>query len=52
MQSRFLKELPETGYELYNFHAQHSFGQHSGPGRNKWSQYAGGRRGSGYRRSF
>ena len=51
MQSRFLKELPQTGYELYNVHAQNSFGQQSGYG-SKWSQYGGGKRGGGYRRSY
>jgi DNA helicase-2/ATP-dependent DNA helicase PcrA len=53
MQSRFLKELPQTGYELYNVHAQNSFGQQSGYGNgSKWSQYGGGKRGGGYRRSY
>jgi DNA helicase-2/ATP-dependent DNA helicase PcrA len=55
MQSRFLKELPQSGYELYNVHAQQSaFGNPSNYGKGKWSQYGGkqGRRGGGYRRSF
>ncbi len=43
MQSRFLKELPQTRYELYNVHAQNAFGQQSGYG-GKWSQYGGGGR--------
>ncbi len=46
MQSRFLKELPQTGYELYNVHAQNAFGQHSRYG-GKWSQYGGGGRRGG-----
>jgi hypothetical protein len=55
MQSRFLKELPQSGYELYNVHAQQSaFGNPSNYGKGKWSQYGGkqGRSGGGYRRSF
>jgi DNA helicase-2/ATP-dependent DNA helicase PcrA len=52
MQSRFLKELPQTRYELYNVHAQNAFGRQSGYG-SKWSQYGGGTRRSGNnRRSF
>ncbi|MBT5717000.1 MAG: ATP-dependent helicase [Opitutae bacterium] len=51
MQSRFLKELPQTGHELYNVHAQNSFGQQSGYG-NKWRQYGGGKKRGGYRRSY
>jgi DNA helicase-2/ATP-dependent DNA helicase PcrA len=52
MQSRFLKELPQTRYELYNVHAQNAFGRQSGYG-SKWSQYGGGTRKSGNnRRSF
>ena len=53
MQSRFLKELPQTGYELYNVHAQHNaFGErHYGSG--SWSGYGNsGRNRQGYRRSF
>jgi DNA helicase-2/ATP-dependent DNA helicase PcrA len=51
MQSRFLKELPQTGYELYNVHAQqNAFGQ-SNFGSGSWSGYGKGRRGS-YRNSF
>ena len=51
MQSRFLKELPQTGYELYNVHAQqNAFGQ-SNFGSGSWSGYSKGRRG-GYRNSF
>ena len=54
MQSRFLKELPQSGYELYNVHAQQSaFGNPSNYGKGKWSQYGGKQgRGGGYRRSF
>jgi DNA helicase-2/ATP-dependent DNA helicase PcrA len=52
MQSRFLKELPQTRYELYNVHAQNAFGQQSGYG-GKWSQYGGGgRRGGRFGRSY
>jgi DNA helicase-2/ATP-dependent DNA helicase PcrA len=52
MQSRFLKELPQTTYELYNVHAQNAFGRQQGYG-SKWAQYGGaGRRGNGGRRSF
>ena len=50
MQSRFLKELPQTGYELYNVHAQHNaFGErHYGSG--SWSGYGNsGRNRQGYR---
>ena len=53
MQSRFLKELPQTGYELYNVHAQHNaFGErHYGSG--SWSGYGNsGRNRQGYRRTF
>ena len=53
MQSRFLKELPQTGYELYNVHAQHNaFGErHYGSG--SWSGYGNsGRNRQGYHRSF
>ena len=52
IQSRFLKELPQTIYELYNVHAQNAFGRQQGYG-SKWTQYGGaGRRGNGGRRSF
>ena len=52
IQSRFLKELPQTGYELYNVHAQNSFGHQPKGGRSKWSRYGGGRGGGDYRKSF
>jgi DNA helicase-2/ATP-dependent DNA helicase PcrA len=51
MQSRFLKELPETKYERLNTHTSFGRGSSRSPG---WNQYgAGGGYGGGYgRRSY
>ncbi|MEC7802748.1 MAG: ATP-dependent helicase [Verrucomicrobiota bacterium] len=50
MQSRFLKELPETKYELLNAHSSFGRGYSKSPG---WNQYGSGGYGGGYgRRSY
>ena len=45
MQSRFLKELPESKYELHNAHANYPFGRGLSQGSSKWGNY-----GSSYNR--
>ena len=41
MQSRFLKELPESKYELHNAHANYPYGRGNSYGNSKWGNYGG-----------
>ncbi len=45
MQSRFLKELPESKYELHNAHANYPYGRGNSYGNSKWGNYGGTFRG-------
>ena len=42
MQSRFLKELPDTIYEKHNAHSHRGFGKEHAFGQPKWSRYGRG----------
>ncbi len=44
MQSRFLKELPESRYELHNAHGQYRYGREKSYGNSKWGNFGGGYR--------
>ncbi|MAL85621.1 MAG: DNA helicase UvrD [Opitutae bacterium] len=52
MQSRFLKELPQTGYEIYNVHSQNAFGQGSDYRTTKWDNFGKSRRNQGFRKFY
>ena len=52
MQSRFLKELPQTGYEIYNAHSQNAFGQGSDYRTTKWDNFGKSRRNQGFRKFY
>ena len=52
MQSRFLKELPQTGYEIYNVHSQNAFGQGSDYRTTKWENFGKSRRNQGFRKFY
>ena len=41
MQSRFLKELPDSKYELHNAHAHYPYGRGNSYGNSKWGNYGG-----------
>ncbi len=52
MQSRFLKELPQTGYEIYNVHSQNAFGQGSDYRTTKWNNFGKSSRNQGFRKFY
>jgi len=42
MQSRFLKELPDSRYEIHNAHSHRGFGRERSFGQSGWSRYGRG----------
>jgi len=42
MQSRFLKELPDSRYEIHNAHSHRGFGRERSYGQSGWSKYGRG----------
>ncbi len=42
MQSRFLKELPESRYEVLNFHSNYGYGKEKTYGNSNWRNFGGG----------
>ncbi|MEL0098585.1 MAG: ATP-dependent helicase, partial [Opitutae bacterium] len=42
MQSRFLKELPESRYEVLNFHSNYGYGREKTYGNSNWRNFGGG----------
>ena len=42
MQSRFIKELPDSKYEIHNAHSHRGFGRERSYGQSGWSRYGRG----------
>jgi len=48
MQSRFIKELPESRYELLNAHSRYGYGRQRSFGNSNWGNSGGGYKKFGY----